>query len=146
MTKKLIPLSLFLIACWFVTPAEAQDGSSPIFARAQEVTGLASSKDPEALAKLKQALSDDNWYVRGVAASALGKRGDSEAASLLPLIQDKNWFVRDQAVAALAALGGSFDTGYLVALLTSSDAYARARAGQDESVQGRASTDRAFEG
>lgn len=129
MIRKLIAISLLFVACRFAGLVEAQDGSTQVNARAQQVTALVGSKDPDAITRLKQALSDDNWYVRGVAAGVLGRRADkSEAASLLPLIRDKNWFVRDEAVGALLSLGGPTDADDLMTLLNSSDGYARARA------------------
>ena len=129
MTRKLTAISLLFIAFRFPCVIDAQDSSTPVNARAQQLAALAGSKEASASAALKQALSDDHWYIRGVAAGALGNRANQpEAASLLPLIQDKNWFVRDEAVAALSALGGSFDASDLVTLLASPDAYTRARA------------------
>lgn len=130
MTRKLTTHGFLLILCSLVARVDAQDGSTQVNSQAQQVAALGGSKDPDSLARLKQALSDDNWYVRGIAAGALARRADkSEAASLLlPLIQDKNWFVLDEAVAALSTLSGSLDTADFIGLLTSPDPYARARA------------------
>ncbi|HSO73779.1 MAG TPA: HEAT repeat domain-containing protein, partial [Blastocatellia bacterium] len=130
MTKTHIAYGLLLIASSLVPRADAQDPATQLNSRAQQLAALGSSKDAGSLALLKQALSDDNWYVRGLAAGALARREDkSEAASLLlPLIQDTNWFVRDEAVAALSTLSGSLDPADLVVWLISPDAYARARA------------------
>src|SRR4029078_6729787 len=78
-------------------PAALPTGSqNQAVIEAQEVFSLARSRSPEAQARLKQALSDENWYVRGEAARALGQLGDKSVAALLaPLTQDQNWFVRD---------------------------------------------------
>ena len=130
MTRILTAHCLLLIACSLVVRVDAQDASTQVNAKAQQIAALAGSKDPDSLARLKQALSDENWYVRGLAAGALAKRADkAEAAGLLlPLIQDTNWFVRDEAVAGLSTLSGSVEADKLVASLASLDPYARARA------------------
>jgi HEAT repeat protein len=131
--------SLFLLGCFFVAPpvraqqSELQPAALPNGAQnqamvhAQELFSLARSRSPEALSKLKAALSDENWYVRGEAARALGQLGDGSVAALLvPLTQDENWFVRDSALEALAAFKASpsFDVKQMI---TSPDPYARAK-------------------
>jgi HEAT repeat protein len=129
MITKLTAIGLLFLAGRFPLMVQGQEGSTTVNARAQQVIALVGSPDPNATARLNQALADDHWYVRGVAAGVLARRPDkSEAARLLPLIRDPNWFVRDEAVAALRALAGPVDSGDIIALLTSADAYARARA------------------
>src|ERR1700740_924985 len=99
MIRKLTATSLFLIACQSHCVVSAQQGATPDHARAQQLTALASSKEADAVLNLKQALSDESWYVRGIAASVLAKRANQgETSSLLPLLQDKSWFARDEAV------------------------------------------------
>lgn len=125
MTRLLAVITLLCIAYPSALVVEAQDDS----ARAQQVAALAGSREPDAIARLRQALADANWYVRGVAAGVIGRRADkSDASLLLPLIRDKHWFVRDEAVAALASLGGAPDNADFIDLLNSSDAYTRAGA------------------
>ena len=78
--------------------------------RAGEVFALADSTDAASLEKIRRALSDPDWYVRGEAARALGLRGDNRSSSaLLTLTTDENWFVRAGAIEALGALGDSSD-------------------------------------
>jgi len=89
---------------------------------------LVESKNPEAQSKIKPSLSDDNWYVRGEAARALGRLGDKSIAPLLiPLTQDPNWFVRDSALEALIAIKASPEAG-IEQMMSSTDSYTRARA------------------
>ncbi len=89
---------------------------------------LVESKNPEAQSKIKPSLSDDNWYVRGEAARALGRLGDKSIAPLLiPLTQDPNWFVRDSALEALTAIKASPEAG-IEQMMSSTDSYTRARA------------------
>src|SRR4030095_4701874 len=91
-----------LLLCWLcATTALAQKSPqtnadvNPAFARAEQLFALADSKDAGATAKIKQALADENWYVRGEAAIAIARLGDKSNAPLLtPLLQDQNWFVR----------------------------------------------------
>src|SRR2546426_972682 len=136
MRKTFLAIYLILFA-WLSSPgafsqqaADSKDGPpSPALARAQQLIALVDSREVNGLVKLKQALSDENWYVRGEAARALGRLGDKSACpSLLPLLQDQSWFVRSAALEAIASLGGSTDADELRELTTTPDAYVRARA------------------
>ena len=101
---------------------------SPTLARAQQIIAIASSKEPDT-AKLKQALTDESWYVRGEAATAFGRLGDKSAGQLLlPMLQDESWFVRLAALEAIAALDARSDTTLLRDASASPDEYVRARA------------------
>src|SRR6266446_7027157 len=127
-----------ILSTWICSPgafsqqaADSKDGPpSPALARAQQLIALIDSSGVNGLAKLKQALSDENWYVRGEAARALGRLGDKSAGPfLLPLLQDQSWFVRSAALQAIASLGGSSDAETLREVTTTTpDAYVRARA------------------
>ncbi|HTF37358.1 MAG TPA: HEAT repeat domain-containing protein, partial [Blastocatellia bacterium] len=108
MRKTFLAIYLILFT-WLSSPAafsqQAADSKdsppSPAFARAQQLIALIDSGAVNGLAKLKQALSDESWYVRGEAARALGRLGDKSAAPfLLPLLQDQSWFVRSAALQA----------------------------------------------
>lgn len=110
-------------------PTDRDAAPGPEFARAQQLIALVDSKEPNGLTKLKQALSDESWYVRGVAARALGRLGDKSAGPfLLPLLQDQSWFVRSGALEAIASLGVSPEPSALHELTKASDNYVRARA------------------
>lgn len=136
MRRTFLAIEVILIA--WLTPANAfaqqaaeskESGPSPPLARAQQLIGLLSSKQTDAPAKLKQALSDEHWYVRGEAARVLARLGDKSAGPLLlPLLRDQSWFVRCAALEAIAALGASSDIAQLRDLMNSPDAYVRARA------------------
>ena len=79
--------------------------------KVQQLVALVDSKDPTAPAKIRQALSDESWYVRGAAARALGRLGDKTASSvLMPMLQDPNWFVRSAALEAIASSSDAFST------------------------------------
>src|SRR6185295_16358330 len=79
--------------------------------------------------RIKQALTDENWYVRGEAARALGMLGDKSASALLlPLLKDQSWFVRSAALTAIASLGAPSEAQTARELVDSPDAYVRARA------------------
>src|SRR5215510_5400191 len=134
MTKTFVSIQIVLLVCLCTADALAQQTSSKDsaasadFARAQQFAALADSKQVDALDKLRQALSDPSWYVRGEAASALGKLGDKSASPFLaPLLHDQNWFVRNAAFEALTALGAA-ETVALRDLNSSADPYLRARA------------------
>ncbi|HXI92923.1 MAG TPA: HEAT repeat domain-containing protein, partial [Blastocatellia bacterium] len=131
-------LAIYLILfAWLSSPAafsqqaaDSKDSTpNPALARAQQLIALIDSSGVNALPKLKQALSDESWYVRGEAARALGRLGDKSAGPfLLPLLQDQSWFVRSAALQAIASLGGSIDAAALRELTTTPDAYVRASA------------------
>ena len=110
--------------------ADQGDGApGSALARAQQLMALLDAKEANGLTKLKQALSDESWYVRGVAARAMGRLGDKSASPfLLPLLQDQSWFVRSGALEAIASLGASPEPAALGELLKSPDTYLRARA------------------
>src|SRR5437867_6719181 len=105
MRKTFLAIYLILFT-WLSSPgafsqsADSKDSPpSPALARAQQLIALVDSKEVNGLARLKQALSDENWYVRGEAARALGRLGDKSAGPfLLPLLQDQSWFVRSAAL------------------------------------------------
>ena len=135
MRKTLLSIELILLAGLFSTglaqqAADSRDGApSAALARAQQLIALIDSKDENAAAKLKQALSDDSWYVRGEAARALGRRGDKSAGPLLiTLLQDQSWFVRNAALEAIASLGSASEDPAVQELTKSPDVYVRARA------------------
>src|ERR1044072_3877163 len=110
--------------------ASVADSNPPnqTVARVQEMFSLVETKSPDAQIKIKQALKDESWYVRGEAARALGRLGDNSAAPLLlALTQDPSWFVRDSALEALAAIKASSWSG-AEQMMTSPDSYTRARA------------------
>ncbi|HKP85424.1 MAG TPA: HEAT repeat domain-containing protein [Blastocatellia bacterium] len=105
----------------------ASDPPNQVMARVQEMFSLVKTKSPEAQGKLKQALSDESWYVRGEAARALGQLGDNSVSALLvPLTQDANWFVRDSALEALQKLKAPPVAG-IEQMMASPDSYTRAR-------------------
>src|SRR5215471_7942787 len=103
---------LFALLCPTVTLAQkavqTNSGSTnPAFVQAEQLFALADSKDAGAQAKIKEALSSDNWYIRGEAALAVARFGDkSNGPLLLPLLNDQNWFVRSSALRAIMLLGG----------------------------------------
>lgn len=148
-----VPAIYLISLSWFITStASAQqvdskdtpssNTASPALARAQQIIALSNSKEPDAPAKLKQALADENWYVRGEAARALGRLGDkSSGALLLPLLQDENWFVRIAALEAIAAVGTSSDAPPLREALGSPDEYVRARAAATSTAAGNSAVD-----
>jgi HEAT repeat protein len=138
-------LAIYLFALpWVPAPgAQAQRADSkdnppgPALKRAQEIIAISNSKEADAPAKLKEALADESWYVRGSAARAFGRLGDkSSTALLVPLLQDNSWFVRLAALEAISALrpagasasGTSPDLSSLREALASPDEYVRARA------------------
>src|SRR5690349_7920259 len=86
----LFSLTLFGCATAFAQQAPLKDApASAIETRAQQVIALSTSKEPDAGAKLREALADESWYIRGEAARALGRLGDrSLQALVLPLIRD----------------------------------------------------------
>src|SRR5712691_7974141 len=154
--RRTFPAIDSILAAWFLAAnafaqqaAEPKEsGVSPARARAQQLIALIDSKEVTAPAKLKQGLSDENWYVRGEAARGLGRLGDKSAgALLLPLLRDQSWFVRCAALEAIAALGGlsnTVDTAATSApreLMSSSDAYVRARAAATLAVGNSSSVD-----
>jgi HEAT repeat protein len=103
--------------------------SSDALARARELSSLTRSAGSEKLSKIRSALTDESWYVRGEAAKALGGLADSESAPLiLPLLEDPSWYVRECAMGALSALGRKEAATAIEPLLTSPDPYIRARA------------------
>lgn len=136
MRRTFLAIDLILIAWLPVANAYAQqvgeareNGAGAALARARQLSGLLNSNAAEAPARIKEALSDENWYVRGEAARALARLGDKSAGPLLlPLLKDQSWFVRSAALAAIAALGAPSDTQMARELMNSPDAYVRARA------------------
>ena len=111
--KQTFLLIELILLTWLNPAASAQQASdsreaapNPALARVQQLIALSASKDIYAPAKIKQALSDDNWYVRGEAARALGRLGDKSVGPLLlTLLSDQNWYVRNAALEAIASLG-----------------------------------------
>src|SRR5262249_34789046 len=147
MKKTSLAVNVMLLCCLCCTAIFAQkpaqtngDATSPAFAKAEQLFVLAESKDSSAPEKIKQALSDDNWYLRGEAALALARLGDKSNAQLLfPLLQDQNWFVRSAALRAIMLLGAhtessSVDPG-------TSDSYLRASALATAAASNNASVD-----
>ena len=136
MRRTFLAIDLILIAWLSAADAFAQqatesrdNGPSAALARVKQLNGLLNSNSAEAPARIKQSLSDENWYVRGEAASALARIGDKSASPLLlPLLKDQSWFVRAAALAAIASLGAPSDTEVVRELMNSPDAYMRARA------------------
>src|SRR5689334_23541871 len=99
----------FGLYCILTPGALGQNGeasSSPAAKKVQLIEQLVESRELSAVEKLKPFTTDDDWYVRGEAARAVGILGDKSAITLLTaLLQDTNWFVRDSAIASLASLG-----------------------------------------
>jgi HEAT repeat protein len=142
MRRIILAIHLILIA-WLSTAYafaqqsdESKDKASAVaLARATQLHGLLNANNAETPARIKQALSDENWYVRGEAASALARLGDKSASPLLlPLLKDQNWFVRSAALAAIASLTSASDAQILRELMDSPDAYVRARAAASPTV------------
>ena len=74
--------------------------------KVQQIEQIVESRELSAVEKLKLFIADEDWYVRGEAARAVGMLSDKSAIALLtPLIRDTNWFVRESAIASLANLG-----------------------------------------
>src|SRR5437763_6901918 len=74
--------------------------------KAHQIEVILQAKDTSVITRLKPFLTDEDWYVRGIAGRAIGATGDKESLILLkPLLQDSNWFVREIAVESLANLG-----------------------------------------
>jgi HEAT repeat protein len=124
----------------------ASNSASPALARAQQIIAISGSKEPDAPGKLKQALTDESWYVRGEAARAFGRLGDKSAtALLLPMLQDESWFVRFAALEAIAELrtpsGDWSDLTSLRDALASPDEYVRARAAATSAAAGNSTVD-----
>src|SRR5215471_12429836 len=123
-----------LLLCWLCATIASEQKSSqtngdpnPALSRAEQLFALVDSKDSGASAKIKQALSDENWYVRGEAAIAIARLGDkSNGPLLLPLLQDQNWFVRSAALRAITLLGAQSETPLVEP--GTSDVYLRASA------------------
>lgn len=152
-----LAIHLILLLWVFTASAPAQqvdskdNPPSPALVRAQQIIAISNSKEPEASAKLKQALADENWYVRGEAARALGRLGDkSSVPVLVPLLQDDSWFVRFAAIEAIAGLRPSVaapasatwpDLPSLRDALSSSDEYVRARAAAASPAAGDSAID-----
>lgn len=148
MRKTFLAIDLILLAWLCAASTLAQQASdsreslaSAALSRAQQLIALIDSKETDAPAKLKQALSDESWYVRGQAARALARLGDKSAGMvLLPLLRDQSWFVRCAALEAIASLGGSSEST-LRELMNSPDAYVRARAATTLAVGSYAAAD-----
>ncbi|HVF91728.1 MAG TPA: HEAT repeat domain-containing protein, partial [Blastocatellia bacterium] len=126
MGKRILTVAALGLAAFISRPAsgmplspqttESKPGQpSQQAAKVQEIARLVETRQPDALARIGEALSDESWYVRGEAARALGRLGDRAAVSiLLPLIQDSNWYVRESSLQALSEIG---DPGAGAALL-----------------------------
>src|ERR1700730_9214327 len=145
MRKTLLVTNLIVLACLSGSSAVAQRAgdskkttpASPSLDRVQQLLSLVDSKPDDAPAKLKEALSDENWYVRGQAARALGRLGDRSSASvLMAILQDESWFVRVSALEAIAALGATKDAAELRDAMAATDGYVRARAAASSPVAG----------
>src|SRR5581483_1668685 len=94
--------------------------------RAQELVKALESRTPDASEKIKQALSDENWYVRGTAARAVAELGDPAAVqAVAPLLKDENWYVRESALATLAATKNAPNPAMIEAMFASPDPYTR---------------------
>src|SRR5215213_6547685 len=140
MGKRILTVAALGLAAFISCPASGfplsaqTDDSNPgphsqQAARVRELARLVESREPEALARIGRALSDESWYVRGEAARALGKLGDRAAVPvLLPLLQDSSWYVRDSSLLALREIGDPAAGAALLPLLESPDPYARAQA------------------
>ena len=62
--------------------------------------------DPQTIRQIKDALADEDWYVRGMAVRFLARLKDKPSPdALAALVGDRNWFVRMQALEALHELG-----------------------------------------
>jgi HEAT repeat protein len=131
MRRAYLAIELILLAWLLGADTFAQQGdpaASPVLARAQQLITLVSSKDVDAPERLKRALLDENWYVRGEAARAIARLGDKSAGPLLlPLLRDQSWFVRCAALEAIASLGTGSDASAVREVMNSTDAYVRAR-------------------
>src|SRR5438105_6731071 len=109
MHNTLVVAQLILLAATNVANVAGQQirdskaaSSNPALARAQRLLSLIDARQDDAPAQLKQALSDESWYVRGEAARGLGRlRDPSAAGSVLPLLKDDSWFVRVCALEAI---------------------------------------------
>src|ERR1041384_8435428 len=126
-------ICLISIAWLTAANATAQQGDSKdappnaALTRAQQIIALSSSREPDAAAKIKQALADESWYVRGEAARTVGRLGDKSASALLlPMLQDENWFVRFAALEAIGSPGASSGVPVLRETFSSSDEYMKA--------------------
>src|SRR4030095_1886648 len=134
MKKTSLAIKVILLSCLCSTAALAQKSvptnggsTNPAFVQAEQLFALADSKDAGATAKIKEALSSDNWYLRGEAAMAVVRLGDkSNGALLLPLLNDQNWFVRSAALRAISLLSGKSDSTAVDP--ATSDLYLRASA------------------
>jgi HEAT repeat protein len=110
-----------------VGPGRNAQAQSPSAERVQKLFSL-SPADPAAASLVRQALTDADWYVRGVAARLLtrfDKKGAVEALS--PLLQDRHWFVREQAIAALGDAGSIKTPADALQPSVEADLYTRAR-------------------
>jgi HEAT repeat protein len=149
MLKTLVVALLILLAALTGANVAAQQisdskttSSNPVLARAQHLISLMAARQEDAPAQLKQALSDENWYVRGEAARGLGRLGDpSVEGSLLPLLKDESWFVRVSSLEAISKLGPVADVSAFQDSLASDDCYVRARAIATSSIGGNAATE-----
>ena len=73
---------------------------------------------PPAVPELIRALRDSNWWVRWVAARALGDIGDARAVGpLIAALKDEDRDVRYGVAAALGKLGDARAVGALIAAL-----------------------------
>src|SRR5215510_3609444 len=133
MRKTSLAIQILLLCRLCAGTAQAQKSpqtngdANPAFARAEQLFALADSKDVGASAKIKQALADENWYIRGEAALAMARLGDkSNGPLLVPLLQDQNWFVRSAALRAITLLGAQSETSLVEPGTT--DSYVRASA------------------
>lgn len=147
MKNHLLVIILFAVALLHGGPALAQQNgvppdpqagspapkaaATPAARRAEELVKALETRTPEAREKIKQALSDENWYVRGTAARAVAELGDPAAAqAVAPLLKDAHWYVRESALATLTATKTAPDPAVIEAMLASPDPYMRARAAQ----------------
>src|SRR5215510_4209103 len=136
--REVLAFAVSLILCLTVsgighsngdTQSEAKsEPQSESAKRAQQLMALVHSQDVDRAAKIKQALSDDDWYLRGEAALALSMLKDQAALKdaipdLARLIKDQRWFVRSAAVQALCAAGDPSAAQTVLALLDPSDPY-----------------------
>ena len=80
----------------------------------------------DAIPALLQALEDEAWPVRAMAAQALCRLSASPAVeALAACVSDRSWWVRHHAAYALAAIGGDAHDALCDLAARAEDRYAR---------------------
>ena len=134
--KRYIP---FILLYLLLTPLDSHSqgpGASslrpaPEYERAQSLLPDISSQNSESSAKIRKAVTDPSWYVRGKAALALGKLDEKNAlVDLSNLLKDESWYVRICALEALAEKRDPAAGAAILPLLESSDSFIVARAAE----------------